>query len=136
LRNIGLLLMLLFVAVACGRGDSQPRFSLDPASVAPDEFSVLPAAPLSMPASTALAPPEPGAPNRVEIDYRVELIKALGGRAGPMSQAEALRVAEITAKGADGDPRSTGNIPIDPWVEAEKLRAMGISVPPAPPRTP
>ena len=136
-RNGWICALTVLALAACSRGDGQSGFSLDASSVTPDEFSVLPAAPLQMPAErNSLPAPEPGARDLVEIDYRARMLEALGARkgaSGPPPADEAALIAALNQRGL-GDPSVTGDLPIDPWAEWERLRALGVVVPPLPPR--
>lgn len=63
----------------CGGGEGLRKFSAT--SDGPDEFSVLPVAPLQMPTDlTSLPSPTPGAANLVDPTPNADAIVALGGR--------------------------------------------------------
>lgn len=72
----------LFLLTACG-GGQDGLHDMRGSGDGPDEFAVLPTAPLQMPARLdSLPPPRPGMPNRVDPDPRADAIVALGGRPG------------------------------------------------------
>lgn len=129
----------------------------------PDEFLVLPTRPLEMPENlSALPPPAPGAPNRVDVRPEVEAVAALTGRpaAAGVADAGALTAragpaaanirATLAAEDAlyrernrgrpldrlanrDTEARVYRDMRLDANAEFERLRALGLRVPAAPP---
>lgn len=94
--------------VACGGG---PLHNTRSATGGPDDFSVLPVAPLEIPESLTLPTPTPGAPNLADPDPRGAAIVALGGnpaaaRAGGVPAADAALVAHATRNGTTPDIRA------------------------------
>jgi hypothetical protein len=72
----------------------------------PDEFAVLPTAPLEIPEDLASLPePTPGAPNRVDPNPEADAIAALGGNAARARGAGADLVSYTTRFGVSGDIR-------------------------------
>ncbi len=129
----------------------------------PDEFLVLPTRPLEMPPDlTTLPPPIPGSLNRVDIRPRAEAVAGLTGSTGPAGAAAApalvaragpvdpqVRVTLAREDAAfrrdnrprilervfsrDQDPLIYRRMTLDARAEFERLRALGLRVPPAPP---
>ncbi len=129
----------------------------------PDEFMVLPTRPLEMPKDmAALPPPTPGAVNRVDYQPKVEAIAGLTGRPTEATTSGAALVAragpidprirsELAAE--DAQWRATHHglffermftrdqaalvykpMVLDAPAELERLRRMGVDVPPPPPK--
>lgn len=78
----------------------------------PDEFLVLPVAPLELPETLSLPTPTPGAANRVDPNPTGNAVAALGGRpdaalAGGVPQADAGLVAYARRGGVDPAIRDT-----------------------------
>ena len=69
------LIPLAFIGAlaACNRGVG---------SQGPDEFSVVPQRPLTIPATNALPPPQPGGTNPADPRPRGEAMAAMGARGG------------------------------------------------------
>jgi hypothetical protein len=81
LTTSALLGACIFTLAACSAGTPQ-LMNLRNNEEGPDEFAVLPTAPLEMPENLASLPePTPGAPNRVDPDPEADAIAALGGNA-------------------------------------------------------
>jgi hypothetical protein len=69
----------------------------------PDEFMVLPTRPLEMPANlSALPPPTPGAPNRVDYQPNAEAVAGLTGRQGTARTADGGAIVARTGAGSPG----------------------------------
>ena len=82
IRVVGLLALLALVA-ACSRGGSNPELLNLRSDGTPDEFGILPTAPLAEPESYASLPePTPGGRNRVDPTPEADAVAALGGRPG------------------------------------------------------
>ncbi|MDG4650544.1 DUF3035 domain-containing protein [Roseibacterium sp. SDUM158017] len=74
----------------------------------PDEFAVLPTAPLEMPENFAELPePTPGARNRVDPDPERDAIAALGGNASRGAAASGGLVSYVSRFGVSPDIRPT-----------------------------
>lgn len=129
----------------------------------PDEFMVLPTRPLEMPENlAALPPPTPGAPNRVDYQPRSEAIAGLTGRPAPAGNADGTALvaragprdpqirAELAAEDVvwrqthhglllerwfsrDREALVYKPMVLDAPAEFERMRAMGVQVPAAPP---
>lgn len=128
----------------------------------PDEFMVLPTKPLEMPENlAALPPPTPGAVNRVDYRPHQEAVAGLTGRPALSTASGTALVARAgpidpNVRGqlaaADAEWRATHNglfferlftrdtaalvykpMVLDAPAELERLRRMGVEVPPPPP---
>jgi hypothetical protein len=128
----------------------------------PDEFMVLPTRPLEMPQDlTALPPPTPGAVNRVDYRPHAEAIAGLTGRPTAATASGAALVARVgpadpnvraqlaaedvawrqTHRGLllervfsrDRDTLVYREMLLNAPAEFERLRAVGVQVPAAPP---
>jgi hypothetical protein len=96
---------VLIALAACGRGDPQ-LMNLRNTEDGPDEFAVLPTAPLEIPENLASLPePTPGARNRVDPDPEGDAIAALGGNPGRASGAGANLMSHATRFGVSSDIR-------------------------------
>jgi hypothetical protein len=92
-------------ACACSAGTPQ-LMNLRNNEEGPDEFAVLPTAPLEMPENMASLPePTPGARNRVDPDPERDAIAALGGNTARTSGAGSDLVSYATRFGVSGDIR-------------------------------
>lgn len=134
----------------------------------PDEFGVLPTAPLQMPADLSHLPaPTPGAANLVDPNPNAAAIAALGGRpsaarAGGVPASDAALIGAASRFGVSAGIRATlaaedrarraggGRIAglfggdryfalyarerLNAYAELERLRALGVATPTAPPR--
>ena len=76
---------VLAAAAVSGCGEARQAFGLDRAT--PDEFAVVPRAPLTLPPDYALRPPAPGAPRPQEDSMRVVARRTIIG--GPEPEADA-----------------------------------------------
>lgn len=107
-----LLVMLALAGLAaCGAGGDGLR-NLDTELAGPDEFSVLPSRPITIPDTLALPPPTPGGANRTDQNPAAEAIAALGGnpaaaRAGGIPAQDAALVAFAGRAGTDPAIRQT-----------------------------
>ncbi|WP_373354888.1 DUF3035 domain-containing protein [Pseudoroseicyclus sp. CXY001] len=151
---------LLTALSACG---GRTLHQLDHGLAGPDEFSVLPTAPLVIPRVATLPPPTPGGQNRADPQPNAAAIAALGGNAGAavaggVPATDAALVA--AAGGRDPSIRRTlaeedaafrsGAVAasnsgagryfnayrrqaLDAYAELERFRAAGARVPSAPP---
>lgn len=93
---------------ACSGGDRSLR-NLDVASDGPDEFSVVPSAPLVMPETDSLPAPTPGQGNRTDVNPIGDAIAALGGRersAGGVPASDAGLVAFASRNGVTPNIRA------------------------------
>jgi hypothetical protein len=107
------LLALLTVATlaACGGGGDGLR-NLDTELTGPDEFSVLPSLPLTIPDQLTLPPPTPGGANRTDQNPVGDAMVVLGGdpaaaRAGGIPASDAALVAFAARNGTDPTIRQT-----------------------------
>ncbi len=159
------LLAAVTAVAGCGNEGGAAGFlrSAGVGNQTPDEFMVLPTRPLEVPPDMrALPPPTPGAPNRVDIQPRMEAVAALTGRTEPAS----VSGAALVASAGPADPNIRGTVAIeaatfrqenrgllferwfsrnleaviydgvilDAAAEYQRLRAAGVAVPPAPPQ--
>jgi len=103
-------LLALTALVACS-GDRGLR-RLGPPGAGPDEFSVLPNAPLDLPADfRSLPAPTPGGTNRSDLNPRADAVAALGGnaaalRAGGIPASDQALVVQVSRNGGDPAIRS------------------------------
>ncbi len=94
---------------ACGNGGLR---DLSTVSNGPDEFSVLPSAPLTIPENLSVLPqPTPGGTNPVDANPKAEAIAALGGRpsaasAGGIPSSDAALVSHAGRNGQTGNIRA------------------------------
>jgi len=77
----------------------------------PDDFSVVPGAPLILPETIDLPQPTPGGTNRTDINPEAEAIVALGGSpsrafAGGIPSSDSALVARATRYGTSADIRA------------------------------
>ena len=70
MRNGLLALALIGALTACNRA---------PGSTGPDEFAIVPNRPLTIPATNALPPPQPGGTNPADPRPIAEAMAAMGG---------------------------------------------------------
>lgn len=98
---IGLALLL----AACGGDRTLHR--LDSGANGPDEFSVMPLRPLTMPESLNLPPPTPGGANLTDPAPIADAMAALGGRDGAGPAGDAALIAHVSRNGADPAIRAT-----------------------------
>lgn len=160
------ILAALGALAGCGEGGIAGGLRAAGVAGTPDEFLVLPTRPLEMPPDlSTLPPPIPGATNRVDYRPRAEAVAGLTGssgvagtaaapalvaRAGPVDPAIRQRLAtEDAAFRRDNRPRvlerlagrdieglTYRRMTLDARAESERLRALGLRVPPAPPPEP
>jgi hypothetical protein len=71
--------MSALTLAACGSGDADVKKELGLKKSAPDEFSVITRAPLSVPPDYTLRPPRPGADRPMEISVREQTKKTVFG---------------------------------------------------------
>lgn len=98
---------VLIALAACGRGD--PRL-MNPRNTesGPDEFAILPTAPIEIPADlAALPPPTPGGVNRVDPDPEGDAIRALGGNPERANRAAGDIVSYAARFGVTPEIRGT-----------------------------
>jgi len=97
----------LIALAACGRGD--PRLmNLRNTETGPDEFAVLPTAPIEIPGDLAALPqPTPGGVNRVDPDPEGDAIRALGGNPERANRAAGDIVSYAARFGSAADIRGT-----------------------------
>jgi hypothetical protein len=147
----------------CGGGGVAGGLRAAGVAGTPDEFMVLPTRPLEMPQDlSALPPPTPGVPNRVDLRPHQQAIAGLTGRPAPATANGAALVAAagprdpgIRAELAVDDAtwRATHRgllfermfskdkvalvyqpMVLDAPAEFERMRASGVRTPAAPPR--
>ncbi|PVH27912.1 DUF3035 domain-containing protein [Pararhodobacter oceanensis] len=106
-------LLTILALTACSRSGEGP-FLMNAASPgdSPDEFSIVPTAPLEAPPNFSELPtPTPGGSNRVDPDARALAVAALGGRvsaeAGGIPAADAGLVRYAARAGSTEDIRAT-----------------------------
>lgn len=134
------------------------------AGYGPDEFSISPAKPLEAPTDfSALPVPTLGGTNLTDATPKADAIVALGGRAPTVGAIDGGIVTYASRYGVDQSIRSdlakadtrfrkvksaAPSLPwakskyerayrrfaLDPWAELDRLRALGIQVPSAPPK--
>lgn len=105
LTSSALLGASMLTLVACSSGTPQ-LMNLRNTEEGPDEFAVLPTAPLEIPENLAALPdPTPGARNRVDPDPEADAIAALGGNAGRASGASTNLMSHVTRFGVSSDIR-------------------------------
>lgn len=102
-------LAALVVLSACGDRDAAPQLmNLRSDSRTPDEFAILPTAPLAQPESYAELPvPTPGGVNRTDRNPQADAVLALGGRPGAGVGADAGLIATISRYGVGENIRAT-----------------------------
>jgi hypothetical protein len=152
----------MLALAACSQGTPE-LMNLRNTEEGPDEFAVLPTAPLEMPETNELPQPTPGARNRVDPDPEADAIAALGGNPGRAAGAGSGLISYATRFGVSGDirpvlaaedeefrRRNNGRIlermfgttvyfrayreqALDRYAELERLRRMGVRTPAAPP---
>jgi hypothetical protein len=152
----------MLALAACSQGTPE-LMNLRNTEEGPDEFAVLPTAPLEMPETNELPQPTPGARNRVDPDPEGEAIAALGGNPARAQGASSGLISYATRFGVSGDirpvlaaedeeyrRRNDGLIlermfgtnlyyeayrplALDRYAELQRLRRMGVRTPAAPP---
>ncbi len=111
MRAIILVILTAVGLMACTSGD-RPLHDMSGAGNGPDDFSVLPVAPLVMPDGKELPKPTPGGTNLVDPNPKADAIAALGGRAsaqvaGGIPARDAALVAGAGRYGTQADIRET-----------------------------
>ncbi len=105
LTSSALLGATMLTLVACSSGTPQ-LMNLRNTEEGPDEFAVLPTAPLEIPENLAALPdPTPGARNRVDPDPEADAIAALGGSAARAAGAGTDLMSYATRFGVSSDIR-------------------------------
>lgn len=110
MRAFSLSVLALTLVAACGNTD-RPLRDLRSAGGGPDEFAVIPVAPLEIPQTLDLPVPTPGASNRADPTPNDDAIRALGGSpaaqfAGGIPAGDAALVAHAGRNGVDPTIRS------------------------------
>ncbi len=101
IARLALILTLVATLAACERADPK-LFNIRKQDRSPDEFSILPTAPLQTPPNLAvLPPPLPGAGNRVDRAPRADAIAALGGRIDGGGAADGGLIASVGRYGVN-----------------------------------
>jgi hypothetical protein len=105
----GFILIAVLGLTACG-SQSGLRDMRDP-SGGPDEFSIVPGAPLELPETLALPVPTPGGQNRTDATPNADAIAALGGAptaafAGGIPASDQALVAHAGRNGLEAGIRS------------------------------
>ncbi|PHQ96710.1 MAG: hypothetical protein COB40_07520 [Marinosulfonomonas sp.] len=134
-------LVLALLVSACGNREK--------GSAGPDEFLILPGKPLQTPASFSELPdPTPGGANITDPTPVADAISVLGGNATTLSQtgipaADGALLSYTSRYGVDADASVVikkrrlfgrlGGHALDPYKELERLRALGVKTPSAPP---
>ncbi len=109
LRLAGLAAAAVLALAGCERGE--PRLmNIAANTTSPDEFSILPTRPLTMPPDlSALPEPTPGGRNRTDPAPLEDAVAALGGRpaarAAGIPAADAALYAHVTRLGTEADIR-------------------------------
>lgn len=144
-----LCLVALSALVACGQpGERIPNR----VKTGPDEFSIVPNKPLQEPESYSVLPaPTPGGANLTDATPKADAIVALGGRVptggvdggivtyasrygvDPTIRAELSKADERRRTGRGRYERAYKRFALDAYAEWQRLRALGIVVPSAPP---
>ena len=153
--------VILITATACA---SKSTLTPTAAVSGPDEFSILPAKPLESPQDFAALPaPTLGGTNLTDVTPNADAVVALGGRVSTATGVDGGIVTYASRYGVDQNirnelaaadtrflkvKRATPSLPwaknkyerayrrlaLDPWAELERLRALGVLVPSAPPK--
>jgi len=98
---------LLIALAACGRGDPQ-LMNLRNTESGPDEFAILPTAPIEMPANMRELPqPTPGGVSRTDPDPEGDAIRALGGSPERATRAAGDILSYAARFGTTPDIRGT-----------------------------
>lgn len=113
-RLAGAALLLAAAAALSGCGDARQAFGLD--RTVPDEFAVVPRAPLSMPPDFNLRPPAPGAPRPQEMAARDRARQVVTGELGsaedasePLSRGQTALLMQAGADDIQPDIRRVVN---------------------------
>ena len=159
---VGIVSAALFLS-ACDRNVDPKLLNIKSNQDGPDEFSVLPSKPLTLPDDvTALPEPTPGGENRTDVTPLADATRALGGRPGAgggdgslVTYASRFGVdpsirTELAASDLEYRRRNNGRVlervfnvnvyfkayrkqSLDQYAELERLRARGIRTVSAPP---
>jgi len=110
MRKAILAILALVALTACSSG-KRPLDDMRSASAGPDEFTVMPVAPLEIPEVLTLPTPTPGATNRADPTPKADAIAALGGNpsavdAGGVPVADSALVAAASRNGVQPDVRA------------------------------
>jgi len=110
MRALSISVLALVLLSACGSTE-RPLRDLRAAGGGPDEFAVIPAAPLVIPQTRALPTPTPGGVNRADPTPKADAIRALGGSpsaqiAGGVPAGDAALVAQASRYGVEPDIRA------------------------------
>ena len=102
---------LILTLAACVGGDRGLR-DLRNTGNGPDEFQVLPVAPLAMPPTSALPTPTPGGGNRADPNPTADAVAVLGGNPGALvpggvPAGDAALIAATSRNGVDPAIRQT-----------------------------
>jgi hypothetical protein len=110
----GAALLLAAATGLSGCGETRQAFGLD--RTVPDEFAVVPRAPLSMPPDFNLRPPAPGAPRPQEMAARERARQVVTGQAegsaeavDPLTEGESALLARAGADEIEPDIRRVVN---------------------------
>jgi len=152
---------VLALLAACG-GD-RTLHSADSGSGGPDEFSVVPVAPLQMPDTFDLPQPTPGGTNLTDPNPLGDGVMAFGGTPGAGVAGDGALMAQVARFGTDPAIRGTlatedaefrrralgmswnpfardryfpayARFALDAYAELARFRAAGIATPSAPPQ--
>ncbi|MEM7642249.1 MAG: DUF3035 domain-containing protein [Pseudomonadota bacterium] len=105
IRLIAPMLCTAILLSACGRGDPQ-LFNARSEDRTPDEFSILPSQPLTMPEDlSVLPPPNPGGRSLTDRRPEAEAIAALGGNPAAGVAADGALVAAVSRYGVQENIR-------------------------------
>jgi len=154
--------VILIAGTACA---SKSTIAPAAVGTGPDEFSITPVKPLESPQDFAALPtPTLGGTNLTDASPKADAIVALGGRASTVTGVDGDIVTYASRYGVDQSIRSDlaasdarfrklktaspsfpwvknkyerayRRLALDPWVELERLRALGVLVPSAPPKS-
>lgn len=109
MRVVSMVVMASMLAACAGdRGLRDMRSNTG----GPDDFSVVPGAPLTLPETTSLPQPTPGGSNRTDINPEANAIAALGGSpsrafAGGIPSGDTALVTTAARYGTDANIRAT-----------------------------
>jgi len=110
MRKAILAILAVAALTACSTG-KRPLHDMRSTTGGPDEFSVMPVAPLEIPETMDLPTPTLGGANRVDPSPKADAIAALGGQpsavnAGGIPAADGALVAAPSRKGTQSDIRA------------------------------
>ncbi|MBU2866549.1 DUF3035 domain-containing protein [Pacificibacter marinus] len=154
--------VILIAATACAPKSTITPAAV---GASPDEFSITPVKPLESPKDFAALPaPTLGGVNLTDATPKADAIVALGGRTSTATGVDGGIVTYASRYGVDQSIRSDlaasdarfrklktaapsfpwvqnkyerayRRLALDPWAELERLRALGVLVPSAPPKS-